>query len=269
MKRKRISPAVRRQEELLRKRVLQASLPFEKKLESQRNKLIKAILSQLKDYPQSEWEQYIASAINEPYLKQWYKKLYMQVGTLTGEQAIRRFINIKSDLNSWEQALMDWIEQETGNKITLVSGTLENWLIDTITSVMQEYPNYGVEYITQEVMKQWVGVKEWQIRRIVQTESLTAMSEASDVAVKSLNIPFNKTWGISGNNTRPAHLAMNGVTVGQKDMFEVNGELLEFPRDTKHGASAGNIINCACFCIRTPVNAYGREMTDEDILNLV
>lgn len=240
---------------------------------TERTKAIKNILKELKDYPLQEWEQYISTELREPYLWEWYKKLYMQVGTMTGEQAVRRFLNIKTDLNSWEQALLDWIEAETGNKIVLVSGTFKDWMISTLTDYMREHPNYGVEKVVmdigKDIMEKWDGIKEWQIRRIVQTESLTAMSEASDVAVKSLNIPFSKTWVISGNNTRPLHRAANGITIPQNAMFEIGGEMLEFPRDTKHGATAGNIINCACTCIRTPVNAFGREMTDEDILNLV
>jgi hypothetical protein len=62
---------------------------------------------------------------------------------------------------------------------------------------------------------------------------------------------------------------MNGITIGQDDLFNVDGEFLEFPRDSKHGASAGNIINCRCFCIRKPLNQAGQDITDEDILNLV
>ena len=95
-------------------------------------------------------------------------------------------------------------------------------------------------------------IQEWQVRRIVQTESLTALSVASDESVRALGIPFNKTWVISGNNTRPAHLAMDGVTIPEDEAFNVDGEQMMFPRDDSMGASAGNIINCACTCINTP-----------------
>ena len=61
-----------------------------------------------------------------------------------------------------------------------------------------------------------------------------------------------KTWVISGNNTRPAHAIMDGTTIEDTELFIVDGEQMEFPRDDSYGASAGNIINCACTVIREP-----------------
>ena len=275
IERVRISPATVRQEDLLRQQVLSASLPFEKSLNTYRTRLINSIAKGLKDYPPTEWEQWAAEQVKEPYLAKWYPQLYMAAGRPAGERAVRSFLNIKGaeGMNTWEKALYDWIGAEMGKKIVIVSGTLKEWVINTIMQYLDEHPNEGVEKIVSEVegyiRQQWRGARTWQIRRIVQTESLTAMSEAADVAIKDLGIKFKKTWGISGHNTRPAHQAMNGVTVGQYDLFNVDGELLEFPRDGKHGASASNIINCRCFCIRKPLNDRGQLITDDDILATV
>jgi hypothetical protein len=273
IKKVRISPAVARQEDLLRQRVLSASLPFEKSLNRNRTKLIYSIARGLKDYPPTEWEMWAKEQVKETYLNKWYQELYMTCGKMSGDRAIRNFLHIKEDLNTWERALYEWIRGQLGEKITLVENTLKDWVINAIMDYYEQHHTEGVEKIVQGVEKsireQWRDARVWQIRRIVQTESLIAMSEASDVAIKSLGIKYKKTWGISGNNTRPAHQVMNGVTIGQNDLFNVNGELLEFPRDTKHGASAGNIINCRCFCIRRPLNDRGQDITDEDILNLV
>ena len=65
-------------------------------------------------------------------------------------------------------------------------------------------------------------------------------------------MPFIKTWVISGNNTRPSHLEADGQEVDQDEPFIVDGEELMYPRDSSMGASAGNIINCACTSIATP-----------------
>ena len=46
-----------------------------------------------------------------------------------------------------------------------------------------------------------------QFNLLPQTEALTALSVAQNESIKALNVPFQKTWGISGNNTRPAHIA--------------------------------------------------------------
>jgi hypothetical protein len=275
IKRVKISPAIQRQEDLLRQKVLSASLPFEKSLNRYRTRLIGNIGKELAQLPPTEWEGYVRTELKEDYLKKWYPQLYMACGSPAGERAIRNFLSIKSanDMNTWERALYEWIGQEMGNKIVIVEGTLKEWVINTLMQYLDEHTYDGIEKIVEgvesELRTQWRGARQWQIRRIVQTESLTAMSEAADVAIKSLGIRYNKTWGISGHNTRKAHEDMNGITIGQDELFKVDREDMEFPRDTKHGASAGNIINCRCFCIRRPLNQAGQDITDEDILNLI
>lgn len=275
MKKVKISPAYRRQEDLLRQKVLSASLPFETRLDKQRTRLVNSIAKGLKELPVSEWEQWAREEVKEPYLKKWFMDMYWTAGQPAGERAIRNFLNVKAaeDMNTWERALYEWMGSQMGNKIVLVSGTLKEWVINTILQYVDEHSTEGVEKIVSEVeahiRQRWNDVKQWQIRRIVQTESLTAMSEAADVAIKSLGIKYSKTWGISGHNTRPAHAAMDGVTIGQNELFNVDGELMEFPRDSKYGASASNIINCRCYCIRKPLNDSGNLLTDDDILNMI
>ena len=260
---------------MLRQKVLSASLPFEARLNKQRTRLVNSIAKGLKDLPISEWEQWARNEVNEPYLKKWFMDMYWAAGQPAGERAIKNFLNIKGteDMNTWERALYEWMGSQMGNKIVIVSGTLKEWVINTILQYVDEHSTEGVEKNVSEVegyiRQQWKGAKQWQIRRIVQTESLTAMSEAADVAIKSLGIKYSKTWGISGNNTREAHVVMDGVTIGQNELFNVNGELMEFPRDAKYGASASNIINSRCYCIRKPLNDRGQLITDEDILNMV
>lgn len=274
-KKVRISPAYRRQEDLLRQKVLAASLPYEAKLSRYRTKSINDIAKQLKDYPPQEWAAFAKDALKEPYLNKWFYDMYVAAGQPAGERAVRNFLNIKGDedLNSWERALFEWIRGQLGHKITLVNGSLKEWVSKTIEEYIEAHSTEGVEKMVQGVEKdirsKWYDVRQWQIRRIVQTESLTAMSEAADVAIKSLGINYSKTWGISGNNTRPAHILMDGVTIGQNDLFNVDGDMMEFPRDGKFGASAGNIINCRCYCIRKPLNDRGQLITDNDILNLI
>ena len=274
MKKVRISPAYRRQEDLMRQQVLSASLPFEKTLSYHRTRLVSSIGKELAELPPIEWEGYVRDTWKEPYLQKWFAEMYWAAGRPAGDRAIRNFFNIKSEAqDTWEWALQDWIKRELGNKIVIVEGSMKKWLVDYLRLYLDENNNIGVEQIVRNIqgdlMKQWRDVRQWQIRRIVQTESLTAMSEAADVAIKGLGINYSKTWGISGHNTRPAHIDVDGTTIGQTQLFRVGEEFMEFPRDNKHGASASNIINCRCFCIRKPLNDRGQFITDDDILAMV
>lgn len=56
-----------------------------------------------------------------------------------------------------------------------------------------------------------------------------------------------KTWHtVIDKRTRDWHAEVNSQTKRIEDPFEVNGELLQFPRDESLGASGGNIVNCRC-----------------------
>ena len=56
-----------------------------------------------------------------------------------------------------------------------------------------------------------------------------------------------KTWHtILDKRTRDWHAEVNWQTKPITEPFEVNGELLQFPRDESLGASGGNIVNCRC-----------------------
>ncbi len=56
-----------------------------------------------------------------------------------------------------------------------------------------------------------------------------------------------KTWHtILDKKTRDWHAEVNGQTRPILEPFDVDGELLLFPRDESLGASGGNVVNCRC-----------------------
>ena len=96
-------------------------------------------------------------------------------------------------------------------------------------------------------------LEKWQCRRIAQTEAMIGMAEAANDAAQTLSIPFTKEWCISGlGNTRASHELTDGVMVDQDEPFALPGGMMMYPHDTSLGADAGEIINCACCCIRRP-----------------
>ena len=179
--------------------------------------------------------------------------MFMGVGLPAGKEAVNEFLNRKADI--WEDTLSKWIKKNGGAKVKIISEGFKDWFRGAVKEAIKDQQE-SVEQMTKllydNVTNFYKDVQEWQIRRIVQTESLSALSVAQDESIKSLGVPFTKTWVISGNNTRPAHAEMDGMTVDEDEPFIVDGEEMMFPRDDSMGASAGNIINCACTCIRTP-----------------
>lgn len=100
-------------------------------------------------------------------------------------------------------------------------------------------------------------VKEFEdsrAKRIAETEVGAAANAGVVYAGKSLDRPVKKAWVSMGdervrdpsNGSEYSHLDENVKAVDLEDMFQVSGEQLDFPGDTSHGASAGNVINCRC-----------------------
>lgn len=56
-----------------------------------------------------------------------------------------------------------------------------------------------------------------------------------------------KTWkDIGDKRERKTHLEVGGTTVPIRELFAVGNSLMLFPKDTSHGASSKEIVNCRC-----------------------
>ena len=98
---------------------------------------------------------------------------------------------------------------------------------------------------------------DWKVRRIVNTEVLSASSVAQNESVKDVGLPYTKTWVAAMINTRHSHKAMHGTTLENTQLFLLpDGSKMEFPRDSKYGASAGEIINCQCMVVYGAKRSY-------------
>lgn len=251
---KKIPAAIKRRMDEERIRSLRIANAYERRLINLRTNEIKRVLKDLENVPVKNWANYAPDMLTEDYLPKFYESLYLNVGLPVAKEAINNFIGRKSD-DMWEESIRGWLSKNAGRKITLVNGTLKEWVSKNINEVLSD-TTAQIEGLNRElykrVLNEWVEVREWQTRRIVQTEAMTASSVAGFESVRSLGVPFTKTWSISGNNTRPGHLEMEGETVDSEEPFMVDGELMMYPRDDSMGASAANIINCACTHIALP-----------------
>lgn len=231
---------------------LRQTAPFRGKLKKLRQQEITNLFKNLERVPLNDWLYAIPEFVTEKYMYDYLYRLYQTVGVTNAKRATERFINKKAE--TWEDIMDSWFKQNSGSKIITITGTFKEWLTQEIGKGLNE--QLGVENIVQNIYKQtslnYAEIAEWEIRRIVQTETMTALNVSSEESVRALGIGYTKTWVISGNNTRPAHLAMDGVTIDENELFEVDGELMAFPTDASNGATAGNIINCACGIIHNP-----------------
>ena len=144
---------------------------------------------------------------------------------------------------------------ERANKLSGVPDEI----FDRIRTSIQDGIDAGdsVKDISDRVREAYNEIGEGRGNTIAQTETAAAFGKARDVAIKAGGIEYKK-WLTSGSaNVRAAHRAANGQVVASDEPFQVGGETLDYPGDTK--GSPANVINC--HCVAVPVAAPSEDLT--------
>ena len=198
----------------------------------------------------------VVDAIKEPYLKPLLKQLYLSVAAEIGTLQLSSFgqkANIEKQ--SWYKKVIAYIDAEVGEKVTTISETFKDDFLRTIKfeTTAAQAESLGINVIAKNVNAKMTELLGWQALRIAQTEVLSAASVAQNESVKSVGVPYQKTWVAAMINTRHSHKAMHGTIAKNDGMFVLpDGSKMEYPRDARFGAPAGEIINCQCFVIYEP-----------------
>ena len=255
---KRISTAERRHQDYLRRKALQVASVYQVRLAKNRRKELKRVLALARDYtdPLMVTPVIEANLDESGYLGTWWQGLVTNAGLPVAKSTARDLRAAKAALEDdvWLGALRNYATERAGQEIAVVSGTWKKSLVAIVQDLLSEDPTIGVEAMTRDLYSRYLGtLEEWQCRRIVQTEALIGAAQAADISAGTLSIGYTKQWCISGlGNTRASHELMDGVEVDQDEPFVLPGGMLMYPHDTSLGADAGEIINCACGCIRRP-----------------
>ena len=253
-----ITAAERRHRDYLRRKVLRVASVYETRLAKDRRAELRRVLAIAKDYNDPiALVPLIEGQIDEtPYLGKWWQGLIVDAGVPIAKATARdlRAMKAAGEEDIWLTGLRNYATARAGSEIVVVTGTWKKTLVGLVRQLLAEDLGAGIEKVTKELYRRYLAtIEKWQCRRIAQTESMIGMGRAAADAADTLGIPFTKEWCISGlGNTRASHELMDGVVVDEDEPFALPGGMLMYPHDTSLGADAGEIINCACSCIRRP-----------------
>ena len=254
--RKHISRSQRRHFDYLRIEGLKVGRIYENRLIKLRSKEVLRVLEQCKAYGSADhWAEVIDLHLDESYLYDWYKGLYVKAGLPKAKSVARDMSLGKAapDEGYWEQELMDYAQDRAGQEVVLIQGTMKEQLVGITRSLMESNTQMPIEKLAREIYKGYKGIELWQARRIAQTETMIGLADAGEIAARSLGIRYDKQWVISGlGNTREPHEAMDGVVVDMDEPFQLPDCQMMYPHDGSLGAPAGEIINCACDILHIP-----------------
>lgn len=146
-----------------------------------------------------------------------------------------------------EEALRRWIHEHLGVHIRSIdAGTL--MLIRQAAEQSLDPEQFRIR------VQALINQAPYRAYRIARTETAAASNACMSMAADrySFGRPMVKVWKTFGGQTvRPTHREMEGVTVPKDELFKVRRtdggiDLMEYPADSSHGASAGNVVNCRC-----------------------
>lgn len=255
---KRITAAERKRQDALRRRVLRVAEVYEGRLERDRRAELRRVLGMAADYTDAiALVPLLEGQLDETaYLGKWWTGLITEAGLPIARATARDLRQAKAAAEDgvWLSSLRNYATARAGSEIAVVTGTWKKTLVALVRQLLEENLGAGIEKVTKELYRRYLAtIEKWQCRRIAQTEAMIGMGQAANDAAKTLSIPFTKEWCISGlGNTRASHELMDGVVVDEDEPFVLPGGMMMFPHDTSMGADAGEIINCACACIRRP-----------------
>ena len=240
----------------LRRKGLKVGHLYESRLIKLRRKEVGRVLDLCKEHGDiSLWGDVIQSYLDESYLFDWYKGLYVQAGLPRAKSTARDLSRGKASPEEgyWESEIMRYAGDQAGETIVLVQDTLKDNLVSIVRTYMQDDTQMPIEKLARKILHDYNQIALWQARRIAQTETMIGLAQAGEIAARSLDVGYTKQWATSGlMNTRDSHLAMDGVVVDMDEPFDLVDCQMMFPHDSSLGAPAGEIINCACDVLRRP-----------------
>ncbi len=176
-----------------------------------------------------------------------YTRLYTNVAADFAkriEDGLKSYTMVKTD-DEWMNLVLQYLRREAGKRITGIESTT----LKIVRDELAEGTRLGEssDQLAKRLREAYSLFSPMRSERIARTEVLTASERGCYAYAVGTGAPLSKEWitTIDGRE-RPWHADANGQTRPLEEPFMVNGELLDHPGDTSHGAGAGNVIQCRC-----------------------
>ena len=148
------------------------------------------------------------------------------------------------------------------NDYTLQFATpIQNTSADEIAAILQQGQREGwtvgeMQTALTDTFKQWISgnvdaaafaaerLPPWRTEMIARTETIRAYNAGSTEIYRANNVTQREWLATNDDRVREAHLEANGQIVGMDELFNIGGEMLDYPGDPS--GSPENTINCRC-----------------------
>jgi uncharacterized protein with gpF-like domain len=164
------------------------------------------------------------------------------------EKAAERNL-VTKDFERFQELLEQYIEEIGLPQGRLIAGTTREQVLSSVARGTAE--GLGLPQIAADIRARSTALSVARAAVIARTETHSAAMWSQVEAIKDTGLVLRKQWVATQDaRTRTGedgpfdHANMNGVTVGPDELFDVDGDMLEFPGDPN--GDPANIINCRC-----------------------
>lgn len=206
---------------------------------------------------ENNYESIVTTFVTDKPITKAYQDFYTSIGLLHGKKTGIAINQQQKNFNpftfseAFKKFIVGWILENSMQKVTSVRQSVIKELIRVFAEGIDRGDN--IETVARNIRKTVNNgdFYRWQSMRIARTEATGAANLGTIKASEASGVELTKEW-ISSIDKRTRrnpksefdHVDMDGVVVDEKQPFNVNGDLIQFPGDPN--GEPGNIINCRC-----------------------
>lgn len=189
------------------------------------------------------WNEKLQPVIQQMYIRGGLAKAQATLSELRRLPKVQKKRSVFGFNAEWTRAIIAYFLEHMFDKVVLpISETTREYILQI--TALGTTQGWSIERIVKEIERD--DYLDGRVRRIVRTEMNRAINYGAKLGADKFEYQTQKRWiAVHDNRTRHAHMAADGQTVEQSGMYNVGGELMEFPGDPR--ASGANTINCRCF----------------------
>ena len=188
----------------------------------------------------------------EPQTRKMIQSIWIMAGNDGYKFAVQNFGNHQQKVAAWLSYVAGYMNTQAGAKIKGITAETQDLIQHALFAGMEQ--EESIPELTDRVQGVFDGMEDWRATRIARSETVSAYNTATLQQSKDARSTLDLMWiATDDDRTRPAHAAMDGVTVPAGSEF-----------DCEDGTTMpGMAINCRC-CLGFAAPEKQQESTDAE-----
>lgn len=173
-------------------------------------------------------------------------EMYIPILTQNSTRVIQETRAMKSFQGAFEELMRQWLISYALKESKLIASTTQSSVLAVIQANQgKATPEIGKAI--QEILGEG-NIPRFRANAIAATEIHSAAQSSSITAVRNVGLDeVKKKWATLPTRARKTHIAADGTTIEENEMFKVGKATLDHPGDQANGRGhPEELVNCNC-----------------------